>query len=104
MKEEEINGCQIQEWYPKYKSLTIKTRIYELSESFIQYLLLGFGGLSVLTEWYRRGSGGGGGAGGEGGDGVLMFLKRRLLVPFLNKELRIGGEGGAGKKMGGGVG
>ncbi|KAL2490803.1 temperature sensing protein-related [Abeliophyllum distichum] len=39
MKEEEINRCQIQEWYPKFKSVSIKTRIHELPESFVQYLL-----------------------------------------------------------------
>nr|GFA36366.1 hypothetical protein [Tanacetum cinerariifolium] len=39
MKEEEVNRCQIQEWYPRFKSSTIKTIIHELPESFIQYLL-----------------------------------------------------------------
>ena len=39
MKEEEVNRCQIQEWYPKFKSVSIKTHIHELPESFIQYLL-----------------------------------------------------------------
>lgn len=39
MKEEEVNRCQIQEWYQKFKSTTIKTIIHELPESFIQYLL-----------------------------------------------------------------
>jgi len=39
MKEEEVNRCQIQEWYPKFKSVSIKTQIHELPESFIQYLL-----------------------------------------------------------------
>ncbi|KAG8368429.1 hypothetical protein BUALT_Bualt15G0044500 [Buddleja alternifolia] len=39
MKEEDINKCQIQEWYPKFKSISVKTRIHELPESFIQYLL-----------------------------------------------------------------
>ncbi|XP_062012647.1 uncharacterized protein LOC133729179 [Rosa rugosa] len=39
MKEEEVNRCQIQEWYPKFKSVSIKTRIHELPESFVQYLL-----------------------------------------------------------------
>ncbi|CAI9303169.1 unnamed protein product [Lactuca saligna] len=39
MKEEEVNRCQIQEWYPKFKYTTIKTIIHELPESFIQYLL-----------------------------------------------------------------
>ncbi|TQD77233.1 hypothetical protein C1H46_037240 [Malus baccata] len=39
MKEEEVNRCQIQEWYQKFKSLSIKTRIHELPESFVQYLL-----------------------------------------------------------------
>lgn len=39
MKEEEINRCQIQEWYPKFKSVSIKTLIHEIPESFVQYLL-----------------------------------------------------------------
>ena len=39
MKEEEVNRCQIQEWYPKFKSLSIKTIIHELPESFVEYLL-----------------------------------------------------------------
>lgn len=39
MKEEEVKRCQIQEWYPKFKSLSIKTIIHELPESFIDYLL-----------------------------------------------------------------
>ncbi|PHT41763.1 hypothetical protein CQW23_20617 [Capsicum baccatum] len=38
MKEEEVNRCQIQEWYPKFKSDSIKTMIHELPESFIEYL------------------------------------------------------------------
>jgi hypothetical protein len=39
MKEAEVNRCQIQEWYPKFKSVSIKTQIHELPESFVQYLL-----------------------------------------------------------------
>ncbi|KAB1217217.1 hypothetical protein CJ030_MR4G021104 [Morella rubra] len=39
MEEKEVNQCQIQEWYPKFKSISIKTHIHELPESFIQYLL-----------------------------------------------------------------
>ncbi|KAI3958923.1 hypothetical protein MKX01_023599 [Papaver californicum] len=39
MKEEEVKRCQIQEWYPKFKSVSIKTQIHELPESFIEYLL-----------------------------------------------------------------
>ncbi|XP_058091044.1 uncharacterized protein LOC131237351 [Magnolia sinica] len=39
MKQEEVNRCQIQEWYPKFKSLSIKTLIHELPESFVSYLL-----------------------------------------------------------------
>ncbi|XP_031275526.1 cell division cycle protein 123 homolog [Pistacia vera] len=39
MKEEEVNRCQIQEWYPKFKSVSIKTLIHELPESFVEYLL-----------------------------------------------------------------
>ncbi|KAJ1420424.1 Cell division cycle protein [Sesbania bispinosa] len=54
MKEEEVNRCQIQEWYPKFKSLSIKTLIHQLPESFIQYLLDDSGPfllpVSVLNE------------------------------------------------------
>lgn len=39
MKQEDVNSCQIQEWYPEFKSVSIKTKIHELPESFIQYLL-----------------------------------------------------------------
>ncbi|KAJ8429113.1 hypothetical protein Cgig2_023473 [Carnegiea gigantea] len=39
MKQEEVNRCQIQEWYPQFKPVSIKTIIHELPESFIQYLL-----------------------------------------------------------------
>lgn len=39
MNEVEVNRCQIQEWYPKLKSTSIKTIIHELPESFVQYLL-----------------------------------------------------------------
>lgn len=39
MKEEEINNCQIQEWYPKFKSVSLKTLILQLPESFVEYLL-----------------------------------------------------------------
>ncbi|KAG4953257.1 hypothetical protein JHK82_038884 [Glycine max] len=39
MEEEEVNRCQIQEWYPKFKSVSFKTLIHQLPESFIQYLL-----------------------------------------------------------------
>ncbi|KAK4340198.1 hypothetical protein RND71_041660 [Anisodus tanguticus] len=38
MKEEEVNRCQIQEWYPRFKSDSIKTVIHELPESFVEYL------------------------------------------------------------------
>ncbi|KAF1867147.1 hypothetical protein Lal_00049576 [Lupinus albus] len=39
MKEEEVNRCQIQEWYPKFKPVSIKTLIHQLPESFVEYLL-----------------------------------------------------------------
>ncbi|XP_050231647.1 uncharacterized protein LOC126680554 [Mercurialis annua] len=39
MKEAEVNRCQIQQWYPKFKSVSIKTIIHELPESFVEYLL-----------------------------------------------------------------
>ncbi|KAL9254219.1 Translation initiation factor eIF2 assembly protein-like protein [Drosera capensis] len=38
MKVEDVNRCQIQEWYPKFKSISLKTILHELPESFIQYL------------------------------------------------------------------
>ncbi|XP_061354142.1 uncharacterized protein LOC133298803 [Gastrolobium bilobum] len=54
MKEEELNRCQIQEWYPRFKSVSIKTLIHQLPESFIQYLLDDTGlfllPVSVLNE------------------------------------------------------
>ena len=34
-----MNRCQIQEWYPKFKSVKIKILIDELPESFVHYLL-----------------------------------------------------------------
>ena len=39
MKKEEVNRCQIQEWYPTFKSVSIKTFIHQLPESFVEYLL-----------------------------------------------------------------
>lgn len=39
MKVADVNQCQIQEWYPKFKSVSIKTLIHQLPESFAQYLL-----------------------------------------------------------------
>ncbi|KAJ9174926.1 hypothetical protein P3X46_013521 [Hevea brasiliensis] len=39
MRTEEVNWCQIQEWYPKFKSVSIRTIIHELPESFVEYLL-----------------------------------------------------------------
>ncbi|KAI5440996.1 hypothetical protein KIW84_010453 [Lathyrus oleraceus] len=39
MKEEEVNCCQIQEWYPNFKSVSIKTLIHQLPEPFVEYLL-----------------------------------------------------------------
>ncbi|TKY56914.1 Cell division cycle protein 123-like [Spatholobus suberectus] len=54
MKDEEVNQCQIQEWYPKFKSVSIRTLIHQLPESFIQYLLDDSGPfllpVSVLNE------------------------------------------------------
>ncbi|GAB2228162.1 hypothetical protein Droror1_Dr00009992 [Drosera rotundifolia] len=38
MKVEDVNRCQIQDWYPKFKSISLKTILHELPESFIQYL------------------------------------------------------------------
>jgi hypothetical protein len=40
MKEEDVNRCQIQEWYPKFKPVSIRTVIHELPESFVEYLFL----------------------------------------------------------------
>lgn len=39
MKEADVNNCQIQEWYPKFKSVSIKTLMVELPERFVEYLL-----------------------------------------------------------------
>ncbi|KAK5771997.1 hypothetical protein PVK06_048255 [Gossypium arboreum] len=39
MKVEDVNRCQIQEWYPRFKLVSIRTFIHELPESFVQYLL-----------------------------------------------------------------
>ncbi|KAL7119034.1 hypothetical protein ACP275_02G038000 [Erythranthe tilingii] len=39
MNSEDINRCQIQEWYPKFQPVSVKTRIHKLPEPFIQYLL-----------------------------------------------------------------
>ncbi|KAK2439880.1 cell division cycle protein [Trifolium repens] len=54
MKEEDVNRCQIQEWYPNFKSVSIKTILHQLPESFIQYLLDDSGPfllpVSVLNE------------------------------------------------------
>ncbi|CAI9104582.1 OLC1v1003286C1 [Oldenlandia corymbosa var. corymbosa] len=38
MKVEEVSRCQIQDWYPKFKSLSIRTIIHELPEPFVEYL------------------------------------------------------------------
>ncbi|PIA26155.1 hypothetical protein AQUCO_09600012v1 [Aquilegia coerulea] len=38
MQVEGVNRCQIQEWYPKFKSVSIKTLIHEIPETFVQYL------------------------------------------------------------------
>ena len=37
MKEEEVHGCQIQEWYKKFKSVSIKTKIHELPRNLSLY-------------------------------------------------------------------
>ncbi|KAG5241981.1 cell division cycle protein [Salix suchowensis] len=39
MMEEDVNRCQIQEWYPKFKTVSIRTVIHELPESFVKYLI-----------------------------------------------------------------
>ncbi|XP_056161847.1 uncharacterized protein LOC130135960 [Syzygium oleosum] len=39
MRQEEVDRCQIQEWYPRFKLASIKTHIHLLPESFVQYLL-----------------------------------------------------------------
>ncbi|KAL9239479.1 hypothetical protein vseg_013796 [Gypsophila vaccaria] len=38
MKQDDVTWCQIQEWYPKFKHVSMKTAIHELPESFVQYL------------------------------------------------------------------
>lgn len=37
--EEELKRCQIQEWYPQFKSHSIKTLFHPLPDSFVRYLL-----------------------------------------------------------------
>ncbi|CAN1233981.1 Cell division cycle protein 123 homolog [Linum perenne] len=39
MRVVEVDRCQIQEWYPKFKSASIPTMIHQLPESFVDYLL-----------------------------------------------------------------
>ncbi|KAK4787824.1 hypothetical protein SAY86_011657 [Trapa natans] len=39
MKREEVDMCQIQEWYPKFKSSSFKTQILQLPETFVDYLI-----------------------------------------------------------------
>ncbi|XP_030542573.1 cell division cycle protein 123 homolog [Rhodamnia argentea] len=39
MRQEEVDRCQIQEWYPKFKLVSIKTHVHRLPESFVEYLL-----------------------------------------------------------------
>lgn len=38
MKARELELCEIQQWYPRFKSLSLKTIIHPLPESFIAYL------------------------------------------------------------------
>ncbi|CAM8919155.1 unnamed protein product [Rhodiola kirilowii] len=38
MRIEEVDRCQINEWYPKFKGVSFKTIIHELPESFVEYL------------------------------------------------------------------
>lgn len=39
MKESDVLRCQIQEWYPKFRAWSIRTRIVQLPEEFVSYLL-----------------------------------------------------------------
>ncbi|XP_011624343.2 cell division cycle protein 123 homolog isoform X1 [Amborella trichopoda] len=39
MKEEELWKCQIQDWYPKFKAVSIKTLFHKLPEPFVEYLM-----------------------------------------------------------------
>lgn len=39
MKEADVLRCQIQEWYPKFRTRSIRTRFVELPEEFVSYLL-----------------------------------------------------------------
>ncbi|XP_031494563.1 uncharacterized protein LOC116260389 [Nymphaea colorata] len=50
MKVEEVTRCQIQEWYPKFKSVSIKTIIHQLPESFVSYLLQDSGPFLLPTS------------------------------------------------------
>ena len=45
-----MNRCQIQEWYLKFKSVSIKTLIRQLPESFIRYLLDDSGPFLLLVS------------------------------------------------------
>ncbi|EPS73179.1 hypothetical protein M569_01578, partial [Genlisea aurea] len=54
MNEEDVNACQIQEWYPKFKSVSIRTSIHELPESFIHYLLDDSGSLLLPLSIAER--------------------------------------------------
>lgn len=39
MKESDVLRCQIQEWYPKFRTRSIRTQIVQLPEEFVSYLL-----------------------------------------------------------------
>lgn len=39
MKESDVLRCQIQEWYPKFRTLSIRTQIVTLPEEFVKFLL-----------------------------------------------------------------
>uniref|UniRef100_A0A7N0U7U9 Cell division cycle protein 123 homolog n=1 Tax=Kalanchoe fedtschenkoi TaxID=63787 RepID=A0A7N0U7U9_KALFE len=38
MRVEEVNRCQIKNWYPKFKAVSFETIIHELPEPFVDYL------------------------------------------------------------------
>ncbi|XP_024544364.1 cell division cycle protein 123 homolog [Selaginella moellendorffii] len=41
MKEVEVLECQVQQWYPRFKSVSIATEIHRLPEAFVSHLLDG---------------------------------------------------------------
>ena len=47
MKEEKVNRWQIQEWYKKFKSVSIKTKIHELPRNLSLYRWVAYEGMAT---------------------------------------------------------